>query len=121
QRDVAVLLEQELHVRGAVEIRETSGYSRSSRISASTCSLGGPPAGPLGLAAAIPRRSACGIVAPRAATSRAIGASGGPDGVRRATSRPRSVTTKLLPSLTWSRKRERFWRRSRTPTGVLSC
>src|SRR6478609_1513546 len=53
------------------------------------------------------RRSALGIVAPRSAARRAIGESAGPEGMSLATSRPRSVTTKLSPALTSRRYRER--------------
>src|SRR6186997_1826984 len=78
--------------------------------------LAGPSAGFLREAATDANRSPRGIVAPRSATSLAIGESAGPEGDNRATSTPRSVTRKVSPSLTSRRYFERFCRNSLTPT-----
>jgi hypothetical protein len=97
------LAERQLHVGGTVQVGESTGYSRSSRISSSTSMLGGPDAGGVLEPRTLDSRSPLGIVTPRSAARRASGESAGPEGSSRATSRPRSVTAKLSPAFTWTR------------------
>jgi hypothetical protein len=103
QRIQLSLMKRQLHIGRAVQIGEPSRYSRSSRTSSRTRRLGGPAADGRAEPRTRESRSPRGIVAPRSAARRAIGESAGPEGVSRATSLPRSVTTKLSPALTWTR------------------